>query len=227
MSEWWTYTLSDFLMFSPRVYLRLIERYNEKIWPLQIVFTVCTLAVLPFAMKRSRFGAVAGFLLLAAAWILSGWQFLWERYATINWAVSYFAAAFMVQAALLVLFALREAGTDASPPTSRMASYGGAAIALSGLLVFPSLTLIHGRPIATAESFGAMPDPTAITTFGLLLVSWRRSFWLLLPIPILWCLFSTLTLWSLEEPGATLPLAAAIITAALLLLRSGERRAAL
>ena len=37
MSEWWTYTLSDFLLFSPRTYYRLFEIYNAAIWPAQIV----------------------------------------------------------------------------------------------------------------------------------------------------------------------------------------------
>ena len=33
MSEWWTYRLSDFLMFSPRTYYRLFELYNAEVWP--------------------------------------------------------------------------------------------------------------------------------------------------------------------------------------------------
>ena len=36
MSEWWTYGLSDFLMFSPDTYWRLVERYNRALWPLQL-----------------------------------------------------------------------------------------------------------------------------------------------------------------------------------------------
>lgn len=37
MSEWWTYTLSDFLMFSPRVYYRLFELMNRELWPAPLV----------------------------------------------------------------------------------------------------------------------------------------------------------------------------------------------
>jgi hypothetical protein len=37
MSEWWTYALSDFLLFSPRTYYRLIERHNAAVWPGQIL----------------------------------------------------------------------------------------------------------------------------------------------------------------------------------------------
>ena len=35
MPEWWTYSLSDFLMFSPRTYYRLFELHNAAIWPAQ------------------------------------------------------------------------------------------------------------------------------------------------------------------------------------------------
>ena len=37
MSEWWTYSLSSFLLFSARTYYRLFELYNAEVWPLQIV----------------------------------------------------------------------------------------------------------------------------------------------------------------------------------------------
>jgi NADP-dependent 3-hydroxy acid dehydrogenase YdfG len=37
MTEWWTYRLSDFLMFSARTYRRLFELYNTEVWPLPVV----------------------------------------------------------------------------------------------------------------------------------------------------------------------------------------------
>ncbi len=37
MPEWWSYGLGDFLLFSPRTYYRLIERYNSGLWPLHLV----------------------------------------------------------------------------------------------------------------------------------------------------------------------------------------------
>ena len=46
MSEWWTYRLSDFLMFSPRTYWRLIENYNQAIWPAQVVALAAGLVLL-------------------------------------------------------------------------------------------------------------------------------------------------------------------------------------
>ena len=45
MSEWWTYTLSDFLLFSPRTYYRLLELYNLATWPAQFAGGAIGLAI--------------------------------------------------------------------------------------------------------------------------------------------------------------------------------------
>ena len=36
MAEWLTYSLTDFLLFSPQIYFRLFELYNRAVWPAQI-----------------------------------------------------------------------------------------------------------------------------------------------------------------------------------------------
>ncbi len=46
MSEWWTYRLEDFLLFSPRVYWRMFELHNEAVWPLQIATLLLGAAIL-------------------------------------------------------------------------------------------------------------------------------------------------------------------------------------
>jgi len=46
------------------------------------------------------------------------------------------------------------------------------------------------------------PDPTAIATLGLLLLARGRLLPLLLPIPVLWCLLSGITLRTMGEPQA-------------------------
>ena len=33
MSEWWSYSPSDFLLFSARTYYRLFEIHNAALWP--------------------------------------------------------------------------------------------------------------------------------------------------------------------------------------------------
>ena len=36
MSEWWTYSLRDLLLFSQRTYTRLFELHNQEWWPLPL-----------------------------------------------------------------------------------------------------------------------------------------------------------------------------------------------
>jgi hypothetical protein len=84
MSEWWTYSLSDFLLFSPRTYYRLFELYNADIWPGQVAALALGFAIL--VLLRSQ-GAQRGRIIagiLAACWLWVAWGFLYTRYATIN-----------------------------------------------------------------------------------------------------------------------------------------------
>src|SRR5262245_4925888 len=108
MSEWWTYRLSDFLMFSPRTYHRLFELHNADIWPLQIVVIAAALAVL-FLVWRGAYGRAVA-IGLAAAWMFVAWAYHFERYATISTGAPYYAAGFAMQALLLVWCAVRRDG---------------------------------------------------------------------------------------------------------------------
>ncbi|ACP23469.1 hypothetical protein NGR_b20220 (plasmid) [Sinorhizobium fredii NGR234] len=205
MSDWATYTLQDLLLFSPRVYFRLIERYNQDFWPLQIVLIAAALAVLVPAAIHVRRVRLAVLPLLALAWAFCAWQFLWARYAGINRAMPYAAAAFWIQAALLVLVGLM--ARDPAP-AGRLRHYGGIGLSVFGLLAYPFIAWLAGRSPVSAETFGMMPDPTVATTFGAMLMLGQRKLGLLLPIPVAWSLYSGLTLWAMRDPGALGPLAA-------------------
>jgi hypothetical protein len=216
MSEWATYTLSDLLMFSPRVYFRLIERYNQDLWPLQLVLIAGAFLILIAAATRVPRARVAVFPLLAAAWAFCAWQFLWLRYAAINWGIFYAAVAFLLQAGLLALWP-GPAG-QAGRPASRLQHRGGIGLMLFGLVIYPCLAWLARGSLASAETFALMPDPTAATTLGAVLAESRRKGWLLLPIPLVWCAYSALTLFAMRDPGAWVPFATIVATLALLLL---------
>jgi hypothetical protein len=204
MSEWWTYRLEDFLLFSPRVYWRMFELQNEALWPLQLV-TVTGGLVIVFILHRQpkRGGAWIG-ILLAMLWIFVGWSFLWNRYAGINWASAYVVPIFVLQAILLPLAATLRGGLTFD--RRDFAGWIGLLLAVAGLVLYPLLPLLAGRSWASAEVFGLAPDPTAIVTVGLLLAGRGRLLFMLLPVPLLWCLISGLTLWAMDDGQAWLPL---------------------
>src|ERR1700752_2436486 len=103
MSEWWTYRAEDFLLFSPRVYWRMFELHNAALWPLHVVTLAAGLIVMLLIARRPGSGARWLALILAIIWIFVGWSFLWNRYATINWAAAYIAPAFAIEGVLLLV----------------------------------------------------------------------------------------------------------------------------
>jgi hypothetical protein len=217
MSEWWTYSLSDFLLFSPRTYHRLFELYNTDLWPAHVLALAAGLAILASMMRDGGWWRIAAGALLAACWLWVAWAFLLGRYATINWAAVWFAGLFVAQAVLLVVLAGTGGGMIGSVPRSRRA--GGITLFVFALAVYPLIGIAIGRPWTQAEVFAMAPDPTALGTLGFALLAptaGRR--WLLLAIPLLWCAVSGATLWTMAASEApVLPAAGlvALIVAAL------------
>jgi hypothetical protein len=225
MSEWWTYRLDDFLLFSPRVYWRLFEAQNMALWPLHLATTLAGLALVLLILRRPGRATLWTGLVLACLWAFVAWSFLLQRYAGINWAAAYAAPAFFGQALLLLAAAI----LPGSPAMGRRDATAatGLAIALAGLLLYPALPLALGRSPAGAEVFGIAPDPTVLVTLGLLLMARGRWLALLLPIPLLWCLFSGLTLLAMGEAQAWPLLASSVVAGvlgALRLVRCEPRR---
>lgn len=201
MAEWWTYTLADFLLFSPRAYYRLLELHNRAAWPAQLVWLALGSGLLFVAGRGSRHADRIVAAVLAAAWLAVAWTFHWQRYATINWAAGYFAAAFAVEAALLLFAGIVRDRLLPGPPGSRgeRTALGMAALAL---LAYPLAAPLVGRPWVQAEVFGLAPDPTVAATLGFALLAPGRIRWLLLAIPLAWCAISGGTLWAMKAPEA-------------------------
>lgn len=194
MSEWWTYRLSDFLMFSPATYGRLLERFHRDVWPLQGGMLVLGVALILGAASQ-RAGAGRWVLaVLAAIWLWVGGAFHWQRYATINWAAEYLAAAFVLQAVLLLAGAASGRAGGAKPA----ARVAGLSLAATGVLLYPLLQAVAGRPWPRTEVFGLMPEPTALATLGLLLaLGLRHGVWLM-AIPLLSLAVGAATWWALQ-----------------------------
>ena len=214
MSQWWTYSLEDFLMFRPRVYWRQFELQNEGLWPLHIAVLLLGAAILLLAVRPTPWSGRAIAVALGLVWLWVAWSFLWDRYATINWAIAYVAPVFALQGLLLLFWPLTRGASGKAPWLIGLALY------LYALILHPLTALVAGLPIQAAEVFGIAPDPTAIATLGLVSMMPRTRVWPLLAIPVLWCIVSALTLYALAAPQAVIPLAAAGLAVAAHVLQS-------
>jgi hypothetical protein len=211
MSVWLSYTLTDFLLFTPHTYYRLFELYNRAVWPLHLLAGALGLALLVLLFRGGAWRGRAIAAILAACWLWVAWAYLLERYDTINWAARYFAIAFAVQAALLIISGLvlnRFApGTD---PVNR----AGTGLVAFALLLQPLFAPLIGRAWTEIEFFGIVPDPTVAATIGALLAM-RRAHVALLVIPLVWCALTGLTLWAMAAADAPLMPAIGVLAVAL------------
>ena len=224
MSEWWTYRLSSFLLFSPRTYWRLHELYNVEIWPAQLVAFGLGIAILALVQRDGAWPARMIALILASCWIWVAWAFHLRRYATINWAAVYFAGAFLIEALLLARLVITRGGRWLAPHRP-MARHAGVYLFLFALVAQPAVGRLVGRSWAQSEFFGVAPDPTAVATLGVLLLADDRAHWTLLVIPLLWCAISGGFQWALGSPDAlVMPLMGLLAVMMRLLVRSRSSR---
>jgi uncharacterized protein DUF6064 len=213
MSEWWTYRLSSFLLFSPQTYYRLFELYNRAVWPGQLAAVAAGLVILISLLRPSpgRSRIAAG--ILAAGWLWVAVAFHARRYATINWAAVYFAWAFGLEAALL-FWAGAVRGRLVPEPRPDPVRRAGVWIFFFALVLYPLIAPVLGRGWRAAEIFGLAPDPTAAGTLGAIALAAGRARWELLVIPAAWCAVTGAFLKAMEAPDfwvAPLAAAAAVV----------------
>jgi hypothetical protein len=210
MSEWWTYHLSDFLLFSPRTYYRLLASYNAAVFPAQIPALLLGLAAAYGVLRPSPRRTRAVALLLAVAWLGIAVSFHARRYASINWAAVYFAWAFAVEAVLWLGIGALGGRLEFVGPSDRTGRVGLGLI-LFAVVVEPLAAPLLGRGWAASEIFGLFPDPTAVATLGLLLAARVRGRWALMLVPVLWCATTGLTLYAMKAPDFVIAPAAAAL----------------
>jgi len=192
-ADWLSYSLQDFVMFGPQVFLRLFVRINQDLWPWQLLAVVVAIGIPVLFLKpdlRARRLAVG---LMAVAWAGSGYGFLVGYFSPINWPAAWFGWAFVAQGALLAAAAFFGAVHGQTPQPKQLAVFWLAAVC--GL---PWLAVADSGDWQSLALFGVAPGTTAATgalVLALVTGPWR---WLYLPLLVLWSLFSAATLWVLQ-----------------------------
>src|SRR5215510_14909883 len=111
-----------------------------------------------------------------------------------------YAAGFAAEALLLAWCVIRRDGLRFDVPPAPI-KWIGLALLAAGVVLYPLLAPLSGRPWTQAEIFGIAPEATAVATIGALLLA-EGHIATLLALPLLWCAISALTLWTMEAPNA-------------------------
>lgn len=183
--------LSDFLMFTPEIWARLLTRYHQDMWPLPL-FTVLLggflLWLIYYRPQHCDRMINAG---LCVCWLWVGFVFHFNYFSTITWAAFGFAGLFILQALLYLCFGvmfnkLQYQDINDHSLVNKM----GVFIVVFSLIAFPLLTGLHANDWSQAHVFGLSPDATCLVSIGFILCAKpvARGFWLILPL--VWCVIN-------------------------------------
>jgi hypothetical protein len=172
--------------FTVEQFLNVFERYNEALWPMQIVAYALGIALVVLALTRWKRASAIIFGVLSLMWAGMAIGYMWMYFADINKAAYLFGVIFLAQAVLLLVAAVKERG--ASYGRGRDArTWVGLALIAYAMIAYPLLGMAFGHSYPQAPMFGLVPCPTTIFTFGMLLLAARPKR-LLLWLPLVWSL---------------------------------------
>jgi len=223
-----SYAIADFLAYDRAIWLGMVSRYLAAWW--WVGAAACVVLVL--AVKHWLREPAGGrprflFLVLAASWVWIAWQFHWHEHRSLNWAAGYWAVAFAIQGALLLLTAIFFGGKvpviapkHEAPDRSFYRRLVWLAVASTWLLPGIMGWWIDSIPFPGLEWYGLTPDATAFMTLILLALLRNVRLWIkgaLAIIPVLSLAVSSLFGISLQiRSTAVLVLIGVVVVVVLL-----------
>lgn len=209
--------------FTLEQFLGMFQRYNDAVWPMQVVAYGLGLLVVVLLFSRRRSAGRVVLLILSGLWAWLATVFMLGFQTDISVSGYPFAALFLIGAALLALAALRDDTVLGIGRASLTRTVLGCATIAFALIGYPLVGLASGHVYPQLPLFGVFPCPTAIFTLGVFLCCARPRVYALI-VPLVWCFFATMTaidMGVVQDFGAT---AAAVLTViGLVMVRAGRR----
>ncbi|MFY9620602.1 MAG: DUF6064 family protein [Pyrinomonadaceae bacterium] len=208
--------------FTVDQFLNVFARYNEAVWPAQIVLYAIALCAIGLAIQRSSDFSRSIAFLLSVLWLWSGIVYHLIFFSRINPAAYLFGVLFIFQAFLFIYAGVLKRKISFSFPRRPYGIIGGLFLVYA-LVIYPILSYNLGHRYPMTPTFG-VPCPTIIFTFGMFLWSRRTVPIYILVIPLLWSLVglsAALSLGMKEDFGLVI---AGLLGFLLILLRNRMKR---
>jgi hypothetical protein len=176
------------LPFTREQFLANFGRYNETVWPLQLVLAALALAGLVGLFAGGLRGCRFTFAVLGFLWLWMAFVYHAAFFSAINPAAWLFAALFAA-GGIAFGWAVRAAAPAARPSRGLRAAAGWLLVAYA-LAGYPAAAHLAGQRYPELPTFG-LPCPTTIFTLGVLLLIAappRRLF----VVPLLWSAIGTM-----------------------------------
>jgi hypothetical protein len=221
---WIFYFKYLFMPFTAEEFINVFRKYNQDIYPWQILFYFMAGLAIALSFKNSIRSSRWTALLLSLLWIWMGVVYHLIYFSVINNAAYLFGIAFILQGFILFYegFINRQIKFQFIPDL-----YGvtGLVIILYSLILYPVLGYVAGHIYPSSPTFG-LPCPTTIFTFGIMLWTQPQMPKATLIIPMLWAvvgLSAVLTFGMVEDTGLIL---SGLLATSLLLLRDRKKHSA-
>jgi hypothetical protein len=173
--------------FTSQQFLDVFARYNETVFPMQIVFLIAALVSIRLAGNDGGPSSKTVGIVLGILWLWMGVIYHWIFFSEINGLAFLFGGLFVLQGLILLYAAVvrRDLVFCTQPDGAR--SVIGTLLVVYALLIYPIIGIAAGHSYPYSPTFG-LPCPTTIFIFGLLVRSGGSVPLYVLPIPFGWSL---------------------------------------
>lgn len=203
--------------FTLEQFMDVFARYNTSVFPIQIAFYSAVVIAIYMLMRRSTSSNIVLSGLLSFLWLWMGIVYHIIFFSSINNAAYFFGTLYIIQGALFAWYGIK--GKIAFRIPSTMHGVIGGIFVLFGVVVYPMIGYALSHVYPYAPTFG-LPCPTTIFTFGVLLMSEKKTPIPILIIPFLWSLigFSAAVMLGMYEDVALL--ITGVVATGMILLRN-------
>lgn len=188
--------------FTTEQFLEVFRRYNEGVWPAQIVLTAVALIAMAAAYRAALKGkwnwARTALMITALLWLWTAIEYHLRYFADLTPAANVFGSFFIAQAVLLALSAWQPEPMFA--PVLRPGVAVATVLMLYTFVAYPAINYFSGHHYPAVPTFGA-PCPLTIFTFALFCLIPSMIARATMVIPLLWAAIGTSAALSLGIPA--------------------------
>lgn len=176
------------LPFTTYQFIEMFRDYNRAIGPLPVFAYLLGMGAVCLAFMKTRWSSRAIALVLASFWGFTGIAYHLMSFSAINPAARFFGIAFIAEAVLFALSAIRSSISFGY--SGDVKSKIGLGIVAWSMVGYPLAGAFLGHGYPSGPVFALTPCPLLLFTFGMLLMADRMPKYLV-SVPIMWTVVGT------------------------------------
>jgi hypothetical protein len=171
------------LPFTIQQFLEVFHKYNNAVYPLQILFVLLASLTISIAYRGGKKYQKYILFTLAALWFWMGTVYHIGYFSEINKVAYLFGVVFILQSLLLLAYGLARATSFNFQ--KNIQSIISVLLLVYSLIIYPLIGYFAGHGYPYSPTFG-LPCPTTIFTLAIFLLAKPKIPFYLAIVPLLW-----------------------------------------